>query len=116
MEHNSQFSANYCLILASASSQSEAENIAKALVESQLAACVSLVPITSIYTWQKQLHQEPEWQLLIKTELVLFAAVSLKIQELHSYSVPEIIALPLVAGSTSYLQWISKQVNCSEEP
>lgn len=112
MDNNSQFlSANYCAILVSASSHFEAETIAKALVESQLAACVSLMPITSIYTWRKELHQEQEWQLIIKTELTLFTAVAQKIQQLHSYEVPEIIALPLVAGSPSYLQWISEQVN-----
>ena len=116
MDNNSQlFRANYCAILVSASSQSEAEKIATVLVESQLAACVSLVPITSIYTWQKKLHREQEWQLLIKTEVALFTAVSLKIQELHSYEVPEIIALPLIAGSQSYLQWISEQVNRSKQ-
>jgi periplasmic divalent cation tolerance protein len=108
-------SANYCAILVSAGSQSEAEKIANVLVKSQLAACVSLVPITSIYTWQEKLHQEQEWQLIIKTELTLFSAIALKIQELHSYEVPEIIALPLVAGSKSYLQWISEQLNKERE-
>lgn len=116
MDNNSQFfNADYCVVLASTSSQAEAEKIAKVLVESQLAACVSLVPITSIYTWDNKLHQEQEWQLLIKTEQVMFAAITLKIQELHSYEVPEIIALPLVAGSKSYLQWICQQVNLSNE-
>lgn len=116
MDNNSQFfSADYCVVLVSTSSQAEAEKIAKVLVESQLAACVSLVPITSIYTWDNKLHQEQEWQLLIKTELALFAAITLKIQELHTYEVPEIIALPLVAGSKPYLQWISQQVNLSNE-
>ncbi len=99
MDNNSKISANYCAILVSASSQSEAAKIATVLVESQLAACVSLVPVTSIYTWKRKLHQEQEWQLLIKTELSLFAAVAAKIQELHSYEVPEIVAIPLVAGS-----------------
>lgn len=114
MTNNSQFfSANYCAILVSASSQTEAEKIATVLVESQLAACVSLVPITSIYTWQSKLHQEPEWQLMIKTERSQFAAIAAKIQELHSYAVPEIIALPLVVGSLPYLQWISEQVHRS---
>ncbi len=116
MDNNSQFfSTNYCVILVSTSSQAEAEKIAKALVESQLAACVSLVPISSIYTWDEKLHQEQEWQLLIKTEQARFAAITLKIQELHSYEIPEIIALPMVAGSKSYLQWISKQVSRSEK-
>lgn len=116
MDNNSQFfSANYCVIFVSTSSQAEAEKIAKVLVESQLAACVSLVPISSIYTWDEKLHQEQEWQLVIKTEQARFTAITLKVQELHSYEVPEIIALPVVAGSTSYLKWISQQVNRSKE-
>ncbi|WP_009630963.1 divalent-cation tolerance protein CutA [Synechocystis sp. PCC 7509] len=117
MDNNPQLlsSASYGVVLVSASSQIEAEKIATALVESQLAACVSLMPITSIYTWQNKLHQDQEWQLIIKTKQAMFAAIINTIQELHSYEVPEIIALPLIAGSQSYLQWISKQVKQSEE-
>ncbi len=117
MDNNPQLlsSASYCVILVTASSQAQAQEIATVLVESQLAACVSLMPITSIYTWQNKLHQDQEWQLIIKTKHALFAAITTKIQELHSYEVPEIIALPLIAGDRPYLQWISKQVERSEE-
>lgn len=97
-------------MLVTTSSEQEAKAIAKSLVESQLAACVNLIPIESIYTWQGELHQDREWQMLIKTELAQFEALSAKIQELHSYEVPEIIAIPVVAGSSAYLQWISAQV------
>jgi periplasmic divalent cation tolerance protein len=96
-------------VLVTAPSQQEAEAIARSLVQSQLAACVSLVPIHSIYTWQGELHQEQEWQLLIKTDLTQFETLAAKIRELHSYEVPEIVALPIVAGSQPYLQWISDQ-------
>lgn len=101
----------YSLVLVTASSQSEAEAIAHSLVKSGLAACVSLVPMHSIYTWQGELHQEQEWQLLIKTNLSQFTALEAKIRELHSYEVPEIIALPIVAGSQPYLNWIAQQLN-----
>lgn len=111
MAQNSEIVAKYGIILVTASSEQEAKVIAKSLVESQLAACVSLIPIQSIYTWQEKLHQEQEWQLLIKTELALFEMISAKIQQLHSYEVPEIVAIPLVAGSNSYLQWISAQLS-----
>lgn len=103
--------AGYGLVLVTASSREEAEAIAQNLVESKLAACVSLLPINSIYTWQEQLHKEEEWQLLIKTDLAKFEILEAKIRELHSYEVPEIIALPLVAGSAPYLAWISQTVN-----
>jgi periplasmic divalent cation tolerance protein len=103
-------SPNYGVVLVTASSQQEAEEIATSLVKSQLAACASLVPIQSIYTWQGELHQEQEWQLLIKTDLSKFQTLAAKIRELHSYEVPEIIALPIIAGSQPYLNWISEQV------
>jgi len=99
----------YGVVLVTTASQQEAEVIATSLVQSQLAACVSLVPIHSIYTWQGELHREQEWQLLIKTDLAQFETLAVKIRELHSYEVPEIIALPIVAGSQPYLQWISDQ-------
>ena len=109
MDRNSEL-AGYGVVLVTAPSQQEAEAIATSLVKSQLAACVSLVPIYSIYTWQGELHQEQEWQLLIKTDLGQLPTLETKIRELHSYEVPEIIALPIVAGSQPYLQWIAAQV------
>ncbi|WP_017318775.1 divalent-cation tolerance protein CutA [Mastigocladopsis repens] len=108
-------SANYGVVLVTASSVEEAEAIANALVEAKLAACVNLLPIHSIYTWQGQIHKEQEWQLLIKTDLSKFLILEAKIRELHSYQVPEIIALPIFAGSQPYLQWISQQVILTAE-
>jgi len=109
MDRNSQPSG-YGVVLVTAGSQQEAEAIATSLVKSQLAACVNIVPIHSSYMWQGELHQEQEWQLLIKTDLSQFQTLETKIRELHSYEVPEIIALPIVSGSQPYLQWISEQV------
>jgi periplasmic divalent cation tolerance protein len=103
--------SDYGVVLVTASSQKEAETIAGSLIESQLAACVNLLPIHSIYTWQGQIHSASEWQLIIKTDLSLFSQLEKKIKELHSYEVPEIIALPILAGSQPYLKWISDQVN-----
>jgi periplasmic divalent cation tolerance protein len=100
----------YGVVLVTASSQEEGEAIASALVELKLAACVTLLPVRSIYTWQGKVNSESEWQLVIKTDLSQFPALSDKIQELHSYEVPEIIALPIVAGSRSYLNWIGENV------
>ena len=88
----------------------EAEAMANALVEAKLAACVSLFPIHSIYRWKGELHKEQECQLVIKTDLSQFSTLEVKIRELHSYEVPEIIALPIVEGSQPYLQWISQQL------
>lgn len=110
MAQNSEIAGKYAIVFVTASSEQEAKLLAKSLVESQLAACVSLIPIQSVYTWQGELHQEQEWQLLIKTELALFEIISAKIHQLHSYQVPEVIAIALVAGSNSYLQWICAQI------
>lgn len=100
----------YGVVMVTAASRTEAEMIAKTLVEVHLAACVSLLPIHSIYTWQGEVQSEDEWQLLIKTDLKKFSQLESKVRELHSYEVPEIIALPIIAGSQSYLNWISENV------
>lgn len=99
----------YAIVLVTASSRLEAEKIAQVLVEKKLAACVSLTPIHSIYSWKSQLCQEDEWQLMIKTDLRQFEQLEAKIKKLHSYEVPEIIALPIIQGSADYLNWISEQ-------
>ena len=103
-------SADYCVVLVSASSRSEAEAIAIALVEGKLAACVSLNTVHSIYNWQGKVNFEDEYQLIIKTELKYFDFLCEKVKNLHSYEVPEIIALPIIAGSQSYLNWISENL------
>ncbi len=100
----------YGVVLVTTSAREEAEAIAQNLVESKLAACVSFMPINSIYTWQGKVNKDEEWQLLIKTDLSKFESLAARIKELHSYEVPEIIALPLVAGFAPYLAWISQQV------
>jgi periplasmic divalent cation tolerance protein len=98
------------VVLVTASSKTEAEAIASALIESKLAACVSCFPVDSLYIWQGKVNSDQEWQLLIKTNLRLFDDLSEKIQELHSYEVPEIIALPIIAGSQTYLNWLGKNI------
>lgn len=102
--------SRYGVVFVTAASKAEGETIAAALVENQLAACVSLFPVQSIYVWQGKVNSEQEWQLLIKTNLDQFSAVSAKIRELHAYEVPEIVALPIVAGSEPYLNWIAQNV------
>jgi len=102
--------SNFVVVLVTADSEVEAEAIAKSLVENQLAACVSLSPIRSIYTWQGEIHSAAEWQLVIKTELAKFEDLKTKVREMHSYEVPEIIAIPIVAGSEAYLDWLGQSI------
>lgn len=102
---------HYGIVLVTAASQAEAERIAEALIADRLAACVNFLPIRSIYTWQGEVCRDEEWQLIIKTDLSQFAALEAKIRSVHSYQTPEIIALPVVAGSQPYLDWITAQVH-----
>ncbi|WP_088892766.1 divalent-cation tolerance protein CutA [Leptolyngbya ohadii] len=110
-DHAPNYGTHYGIVLVTAGSETEAETIAAQLVEAHLAACVNLIPIRSIYTWKGEVHRDPEWQLVIKTDLRQFDRLEAKIRELHSYEVPEIVALPIVRGSEPYLNWIAEQVN-----
>ncbi len=102
--------ATYGVVLVTAGSQAEGEAIARALVTAKLAACVNILPMQSLYTWQGDLCQEPEWQLLIKTDLDCFEALAAKVRELHTYELPEILALPIATGSSAYLEWLGANV------
>ncbi|MBD2113774.1 MULTISPECIES: divalent-cation tolerance protein CutA [Cyanophyceae] len=97
------------VVLVTAGSEAEAESIARHLVEACLAACVSVLPVRSIYRWQGKIHAEPEWQLIVKADLNQFDAIAQAITQHHSYEVPEIIALPIVAGLPDYLSWLQAQ-------
>jgi len=111
MQMNPDSELHAGVILVTAPSRAAAEAIAHALIQEKLAACVSLMPICSVYTWQNEVHTEEEWQLFIKSTLAQFSKLEARVRELHSYEVPEIIALPIVKGSSDYLQWINDQVH-----
>lgn len=101
----------YIQVLTTAGSEQEAERIGTVLLEQRLAACVQTVgPITSRYRWQGKLEQEREWQCLAKTEARLYEKVEAAIRTAHSYDEPEILAIPVLAGSKGYLDWISASV------
>ncbi len=103
--------AEYIQVLTTAGSEQEAERIAAALVADRLAACAQVVgPIASTYRWRGAVEREREWQCLAKTEAGRFEAVAAAIRALHSYEVPEILAIPVLAGSPGYLAWISDSV------
>lgn len=97
------------VVLVTAGSESEAETIATALLDERLAACVNVGgPMRSLYRWQGRIADDREWQLVIKTRLDLFAALADRVRALHSYDVPEIIGLPVTAGSPAYLAWLKE--------
>ena len=105
----------YCVIVTTTDSQGEAESLADMLVSDGFAACVQITPITSIYTWQGSLHKDPEWLMSIKTKASLYPQVEEALLAHHSYETPEIIQLPIVQGSASYLAWIDANTKADHE-
>jgi periplasmic divalent cation tolerance protein len=99
--------ADYGVMLTTTPTRDEAAKIAKLLIDEKLAACVQLLPIESFYVWQGATQNEPEILLLIKTRTALFDRAIARIKEIHSYTVPEIVALPFAAGFAGYLNWIA---------
>ena len=98
------------VIFVTASSTEEARKIGQTLVEEGKVACCNIVqPIESIFKWQGKLNIEREALMIMKTREDLFNAVEKRVKELHSYEVPEIIALPITQGSKSYLDWVVKE-------
>jgi len=105
------------IVLSTAGSADEARKIAGHLVENQLAACVNVVPnIQSIYRWQGKVESSQEWLLLIKTTAEKVDDVRDVIRELHSYDLPECIAIAIEDGSADYLQWIGESVAAEPKP
>ena len=104
--------ANEIVVLVTCGSAREARKIAHVLVEKRLAACVNVAtsPVESVYRWKKNVETAREFLLVIKTTRPKFNALQREIQRLHSYDVPEIIALPIRAGSPAYLRWLSESV------
>ncbi len=99
------------IVLSTVGSEDEARTIANHLVENRLAACVNIMPqIESIYRWQGKMESSREWLLLIKTTDERFPAVRDAIRELHSYELPECIAINIEDGSPLYLQWLADSV------
>jgi len=94
-------------IVTTAESKEAAEKITKKLLEKRLAACVQIVgPITSTYWWRGKIEEAKEWLCLIKSKANLYEEIEREINELHTYETPEILALPVVTGSRTYLDWL----------
>lgn len=98
------------VVLTTTPSKEEATRIAQALVESRLAACVQVAgEITSFYRWEGKLEESGEWLMIIKTTRERLAQLTAKIESMHSYSVPEVVALPIEGGSAKYLKWVEEE-------
>lgn len=97
------------VVLTNCPNEDVAERIARALVENRLAACVNqLARVRSTFRWQDKIEREDEVPLLIKTTSARYPEVEAAIRALHPYSLPEIVALPILGGHAPYLRWISE--------
>lgn len=96
-----------CVILCTASSEEEAKKLGTTLVNEKLAACVNYSEgLRSVYRWKGKVCEADEWLLIIKSQKAALDQMIRRIQALHSYEVPEIIALPIMGGSEDYLNWL----------
>jgi len=95
------------VVLSTCATAEDAARMARALVAAQLAACVNVLPqIRSVYRWKGELEEAEEFLLIIKTSRDLFDELKVELEKLHPYEVPEVIALPIVAGAENYLNWL----------
>jgi periplasmic divalent cation tolerance protein len=102
----------HLVALITAGSQEEADRIANTLVSEMLAACVNVLPgVTSVYRWEGEVQRDQEWLLVVKTTREVLDDLVRRVQAIHSYDLPEIIALPVVGGSKGYLRWIDGEVH-----
>jgi len=97
----------YIIILVTAASRQEAERIAQELLEAKLIACANIIDsVSSIFRWSGKIEKAEECLVLMKSRRELFEEITRKVKELHSYEVPEILAIPLVDGSKAYFEWM----------
>jgi len=98
-----------CVILVSSPDEKTAEKIATRLLEKRLAACIHINgPIQSLYLWEERLQRSQEWQVWIKSKMLLFTEITQEICQLHPYEVPQIISMPIVDGLEPYLNWLDQ--------
>ena len=99
------------IVLVTASSREEAEKIVQRLLEEKLIACANIIsPLHSLFWWQGKIDQAQEHLILMKTRRDLFEKLTEIVKSLHSYTVPEIIAIPIIEGSADYLAWLNESL------
>jgi len=99
------------IVLSTCSSREEADRIARGLVEERLAACVNIVSgVSSVYRWQGAVQEDAEVLLIVKSRRDLVARLNERLAAMHSYEVPEAIAIPVVDGSAAYLDWLEREL------
>ncbi|MCG8568477.1 MAG: divalent-cation tolerance protein CutA [Desulfobacterales bacterium] len=98
----------HSMVIVTCPGQASAQKIARELIREQLAACVQLTPVTSVYTWEGRVEEEREIRLTIKTRTALYKEVENHIRRNHEYQVPQILRIPIETGLPDYLNWIEQ--------
>ncbi len=100
------------VVLSTCASAEEAEKVARRLVEQRLAACVNVMPgVRSYYRWKDAIESAGEWLLVIKSSRDLFPRLRVELEAVHSYEVPELVAVPIVDGAPNYLNWLDNELH-----
>jgi periplasmic divalent cation tolerance protein len=101
---------SHVIVFTTTATKEEAENIARSLLSQKLIGCANITgPVSSLFWWREEISQENEFLVLMKTRAELFEKVATAIKQMHSYEVPEVIAVPLTDGDKAYLKWLD---NC----
>ena len=109
--NNKTENPGYVAVYVTVKEVEEARKIAKSVVKRRLAACVNILPeVESYFWWKDKLEAEKEIILFIKTKAALLPELIKSVKRLHSYSLPEIIAVPIIGGSRDYLEWMDSEV------
>jgi len=99
------------VVLVTTANKEEAEKIAQCLLDEKLIACANIIgSVSSFFTWKGKTEEAEEHLIIMKSRLDLFEKLSEKVKALHSYEVPEIIALPVIEGFKAYLEWLNKSL------
>jgi periplasmic divalent cation tolerance protein len=102
------------LVFSTCGSVEEARRVARGLVESRAAACVNIVPgVQSIYHWQGAVEESSEWLLVVKSSRANFERLKSELRKIHSYQVPEIVAVAIVDGAEDYLEWLERETQAT---
>lgn len=107
---------NKIVVMSTCGSGEEASRLARELVSRRAAACVNIVaPVRSVYRWKGQIEEASEWLLIAKTDRDSFDLLRSVLEAAHSYELPEVIALPIIAGSPTYLAWLEGEVGADRQ-
>jgi periplasmic divalent cation tolerance protein len=106
---------DYIQVFTTTENRDDAKMIAGAVVKKRLAACAQILgPITSTYWWEGKIEEAEEWFCIMKGKMDLYDELEKAIRDIHSYEVPEIVAVPIVSGSQSYIQWLDREVGLDD--